>query len=155
VRRSSTADAELKELVTATAPGLLTLCGVGIEVAGQLLTTAGDNPHRPHSPGRLRSPVRCRTDPGQQRTRPTVTGSTVAATEPPTPPCTPSCSPRLRCDPRTHRYLQRRTKEGLSKPEIIRCLKRYLAREIYQVLVSLPPSSSSSPPHSPERVGQP
>jgi transposase len=49
VRRSSTADAELKELVTATAPQLLTLCGVGVEVAGQLLTTAGDNPHRLHS----------------------------------------------------------------------------------------------------------
>ncbi|MGH3688041.1 MAG: IS110 family transposase, partial [Pseudonocardiaceae bacterium] len=50
---------------------------------------------------------------------------------------------RLRCDPRTRRYLQRRTKEGLSKPDSIRCLKRYLAREIYQVLVSPPPSSSS------------
>ena len=49
MRRSSTADAELKELVTATAPQLLTLCGVGVEVAGQLLTTAGDNPHRLHS----------------------------------------------------------------------------------------------------------
>ncbi|MGH3918700.1 MAG: transposase [Pseudonocardiaceae bacterium] len=62
---------------------------------------------------------------------------------------------RLRCDPRTSRYVERRTKDGLSKPEIIRCLKRYLAREIYQVLVSLPPSSSSWPPHRPERVGQP
>jgi len=75
--------------------------------------------------------------------RPTVTGSTGAAIEPPTTPYTPSYSSRLRCDPRTSRYVQRRTKEGLSKPEIIRCLKRYLAREIYQVLVSLPPSSSS------------
>jgi transposase len=43
------ADAELKGLVTATAPRLLTLLGVGVEVAGQLLTTAGDNPERLHS----------------------------------------------------------------------------------------------------------
>jgi len=42
-------DAELAPLVTAAAPGLLALPGVGIEVAGQLLTTAGDNPHRLHS----------------------------------------------------------------------------------------------------------
>lgn len=62
---------------------------------------------------------------------------------------------RLRYDPRTRRYVSRRTKEGLSKPEIIRCLKRYVAREIYSVLVSLPPSSSSRPPHRPERAGQP
>lgn len=61
------ADADLKALVTATAPRLLTLCGVGVEVAGQLLCTAGDNPHRLHSPGRFRSPVRCRADPGRQR----------------------------------------------------------------------------------------
>ncbi|HKR49688.1 MAG TPA: transposase [Pseudonocardiaceae bacterium] len=43
------ADAELKALVSSTAPKLLTLCGVGVKVAGQLLTTAGDNPHRLHS----------------------------------------------------------------------------------------------------------
>jgi hypothetical protein len=40
------ADAELKGLVSATAPGLLTLVGVGVEVAGQLLISAGDNPQR-------------------------------------------------------------------------------------------------------------
>jgi transposase len=31
---------------------------------------------------------------------------------------------------------RRRTKEGLSKPEIMRCIKRYLAREIYHALVA-------------------
>jgi transposase len=35
---------------------------------------------------------------------------------------------------RTRAYVARRTAEGLSKPEIIRCLKRYLAREIFQAL---------------------
>ncbi len=43
---------------------------------------------------------------------------------------------RMRCDPRTRAYFLRRTAEGLSKNDIIRCLKRYLAREIYQVLVT-------------------
>ena len=43
---------------------------------------------------------------------------------------------RLRYDPRTRRYADRRTTEGLSKPEIIRCLKRYVAREIYNLLAT-------------------
>jgi transposase len=33
--------------------------------------------------------------------------------------------------PPTRAYVERRTAQGLSKPEIIRCLKRYVAREIY------------------------
>ena len=41
---------------------------------------------------------------------------------------------RLRHDPRTRAYVERRTREGLSKMEIIRCLKRYLAREVYRTL---------------------
>ena len=41
---------------------------------------------------------------------------------------------RLRYDPRTRAYAARRTTEGLSKPEIIRCLKRYVARELYNAL---------------------
>ena len=41
---------------------------------------------------------------------------------------------RLRHDPRTQAYMHRRTMEGMSKTEIIRCLKRYVAREVYSVL---------------------
>ena len=41
---------------------------------------------------------------------------------------------RMGSDPRTKAYVERRTKEGLSKPEIIRCLKRYVARETYALL---------------------
>jgi hypothetical protein len=37
-------------------------------------------------------------------------------------------------EPRTRAYVERRTKEGLSKKEIIRCLKRYIARELYKIL---------------------
>jgi hypothetical protein len=42
---------------------------------------------------------------------------------------------RLRWDP-TRAYAVRRTKDGLSKKEIIRCLKRYIARELYQLISS-------------------
>jgi len=41
---------------------------------------------------------------------------------------------RLRYDARTRAYAARRPSEGLSKPEIIRCLKRYVARELYNTL---------------------
>jgi transposase len=41
---------------------------------------------------------------------------------------------RLRSDPRTQTYMQRRLAEGRSKPEIIRVLKRYVAREVYRHL---------------------
>jgi hypothetical protein len=38
----------------------------------------------------------------------------------------------MACDQRTRRYVERRTSEGKSKKEIIRCLKRYVAREVYR-----------------------
>jgi hypothetical protein len=47
------------------------------------------------------------------------------------------------------------TYEGLSRREIIRCLQRYVARELYHALVSLPASSSSWPAHRLQRVGHP
>jgi transposase len=41
---------------------------------------------------------------------------------------------RMAHDPRTRTYVDCRTTEGLSKKEIIRCLKRYIARELYKIL---------------------
>jgi transposase len=46
----------------------------------------------------------------------------------------PDVAGQLRWDPRTRAYVERRTKDGLSKKEIIRCLKRYIARELYQII---------------------
>ena len=43
---------------------------------------------------------------------------------------------RMGWDPRTRAYVARRTAAGLSKPEVIRCLKRYIARELYHLLVA-------------------
>ena len=52
---------------------------------------------------------------------------------------------RLSTDPRTKAYAQRRRKEGKTKAEIIRCLKRHIAREVYQLLTNPAPT-----PHGPE-----
>lgn len=45
---------------------------------------------------------------------------------------------RMRYDERTRAYVARRTAEGLSKKDIMRCLKRFVAREIYRALTSAP-----------------
>jgi hypothetical protein len=67
------------------------------------------------------------------------------------------CLARMRRDRRTKEYVARRTKEGKSKREIIRCLKHYIAREVYRVLVSCVACSSpidhKTKPRSPLGVG--
>jgi transposase len=45
---------------------------------------------------------------------------------------------RLSHDPNTRRYVQRRLTEGKTKTEAIRCLKRYVARELYYRLPQEP-----------------
>ena len=51
---------------------------------------------------------------------------------------------RIRWDERTQAYLERRTTQGMSKREIIRCLKRYVARELYRHIQ--PPSATMAAP---------
>ena len=132
----SDADREIAQLVAEITPELTALPGVGPEVAGQLLTSAGDNPDRitseaafahlcgvapvPASSGRTH---RHRLNRGGDRHANNALYIVVLN--------------RLRHDPRSRAYAERRTQEGLSKPEIIRCLKRYVAREIYHVLITL------------------
>jgi transposase len=55
---------------------------------------------------------------------------------------------RLARDPRTKAYAARRTAEGKTKKEIIRCLKRYIAREIYKTLCRPPQPGSASAPQA-------
>ena len=45
---------------------------------------------------------------------------------------------RMRCHPPTRAYVERRTKQGLSKLDIMRCFKRYIAREVYHHLTDPP-----------------
>lgn len=148
------ADRELRPLITAAAPAMIDRLGVNVEVAGQLLTTIGDNPDRmrseaafahlcgiaplPASSGRTR---RHRLNRGGDRAANNAVYTVVLT--------------RLRLDERTRAYVTRRTAEGLSKREIIRCLQRYVARELYQLLVRLPASSSSWPPPAAPGAGQP
>ncbi|HLX47339.1 MAG TPA: IS110 family transposase [Streptosporangiaceae bacterium] len=136
-------DAEIRPLIRAAAPQLLALHGAGPQVAGQLLATAGDNPDRlrseasfahlcgvapiPASSGRTR---RHRLSRGGDRAANNALYTIVLT--------------RLRNDPRTRAYLDRRTAEGLSKPEIIRCLKRHVAREVYRAL----PGTTDHPPRA-------
>jgi transposase len=132
-------DAQLQELVTAVAPTLIALPGVGVDTAGQLLVTAGDNPQRlggeaafahlcgaapiPASSGRTH---RHRLNRGGDRHANNALWRIALV--------------RLRCHPPTRAYVERRTKQGLSKPDIMRCLKRSIAREVYHHLTTHRPS---------------
>jgi transposase len=120
-------------LVTARAPGLLALHGVGPDTAALLLVAAGDHPERlrseaawahlcgtapiPASSGKVR---RHRLDPGGNREASHALWRIVIT--------------RMSSHPATRAYAGRRTKEGLTEKEIIRCLKRYVAREVYRHL---------------------
>ena len=62
---------------------------------------------------------------------------------------------RMGMDGRTQQYVARRTAEGKSKREILRCLKRYVAREVYRVLVvavEAPPLTTAYPGASSKRI---
>jgi hypothetical protein len=55
---------------------------------------------------------------------------------------------RMASDPATQAYVQRRTQQGLSKNEIVRCLKRYIARQLYRLLtasIEAPIGASTTP----------
>jgi transposase len=126
-------DVQLDQLVKLTGAELLELCGVGTQVATTLLISAGDNPQRlrteacaaklwgvgpiPASSGQTQ---RHRLNRGGDRQANAALFRIVIV--------------RMRFHEPTKRYVERRTKEGKSKKEIIRCLKRYVAREIYSVL---------------------
>jgi transposase len=120
-------------LVTARAPGLLALYGVGPDTAATLLIAAGDHPGRlrseaawahlcasapiPASSGKV---TRHRLNRGGDRQANHALWRIVIT--------------RMSSHPPTRAYVARRSEEGLSKPEIIRCLKRYVARETYRSL---------------------
>ena len=58
---------------------------------------------------------------------------------------------RMRTDPRTRTYVERRTGEGLSKREVMRCLKRYVAREHPHRPITHLTMRASKAPSSPAR----
>jgi hypothetical protein len=134
-------DALIGPLVTQINPDLLARTGVGPDVAGQLLVTAGQNADRLHAepafamlcgaapiPASSGKTHRHRLNRGGDRQANAALYRVVLS--------------RLRWDPRTRAYVERRTKEGLSKKDIIRCLKRMIARELYYVLRPAQPTEN-------------
>ena len=136
-RRAEFLDAQMERLdelivplVRARASGLLSLHGVGPETAALLMVTAGDHPERLRSeaawahlcgtapiPASSGKRTRYRLNRGGDRQANHALWRIVIT--------------RMSSHPPTRAYVKRRTAEGLSKKEIIRCLKRYAARQVY------------------------
>jgi transposase len=134
-------DAQLDRLVRQVAPELVSLAGIGTDHAATLLTVAGDNPQRLRSEASFAS--LCGVSPVEASSGKVVRhrlnrGGNREANR----ALYMVCLARMRRDPRTREYVARRTAEGKSKREIIRCLKRYVAREVYGVLISCVACSS-------------
>ena len=122
-----------RRLLNQCAPTLMAIIGVGPDTATALMLAAGDNPDRLGSPAAFAallgaSPIpassgkttRMRLNRGGDRQGNSALWHIVIS--------------RMATQPATKAYVERRTEEGLSKPEIIRCLKRYVAREVFNAL---------------------
>jgi hypothetical protein len=140
-----TLNQQIAALVCLAAPELVELFGVGIELAGQFLVTAGDNPQRipheaafaklcgvapqPASSGRTTGRHRLSRS-GDRQANSALYIVTIV---------------RMRHHEPTRAYVERRTNEGLNKREIIRCLKRYIARESTPISHAQKPTRPPSP----------
>jgi transposase len=127
-------DERIETLLVATVPDLLELFGVGPDTAAALVLAAGDNPERlhseaawahlcgvapvPDSSGRTNGRVKAH-DGGDRQANSALWRIVMV---------------RIAHDPDTRVYYERRVKEGKSKAEVIRILKRYVARETYKYL---------------------
>ncbi|KRE22503.1 IS110 family transposase [Agromyces sp. Soil535] len=127
------ANDELNLILRQHTPTLLAAIGVGTEAAGQILTTAGENLDRLHSeaalaricgvapiPASSGNTVRHRLHRGGDRAANSAIHMIVIN--------------RLRWHAPTRAYVAKRTAEGKTKKEIIRCLKRAVVRELYRAL---------------------
>ncbi len=128
-------EAHLDRLVAQAAPELISLPGIGTENAATLLIAAGDNPQRLGSEASFAS--LCGVAPIEASSGKVVRhrlnrGGNREANR----ALYMICLAQMRRDDRTQEYVSRRTTEGKSKREIIRCLKRYVAREVYRVMIS-------------------
>ena len=129
--------AQIAALVTHAAPELVQLHGVGTELAGQFLVTVGDNTTRIHSEAAFAKLCGVAPQPASSgrtagRHRLCRSGDRAANSA-----LYIVAIVRMRRHEPTRAYVERRTTEGLSKREIIRCLKRFIAREIYANLPQL------------------
>jgi transposase len=137
ILRLSEEISELEQLLTTViqshTPRLLQRIGIGPDSAAALLITAGDNPDR--MGGEASFAALCGVSPVEkssgktERRRLNHGGDRQANAA-----LYRIVLTRLRWDPATRAYLDRRIREGKTRREVIRCLKRYVAREIYPLL---------------------
>jgi transposase len=127
-------DSFLEPLVSETAPELVSAVGIGPDSAGALLVAAGDNPHRLRSEAAFAhlcgsAPLdassgkhqRHRLNRGGDRQANSALWHIVIT--------------RMVYDPRTNAYIEHRISDDqLTKKEAVRCLKRYVAREVFNLL---------------------
>lgn len=128
----------IEDLVMRTAPHLVEPFGIGVDTAAEILIVAGDNPERIKSEAAFAklagiSPVpagsgmtsgKHRINHGGHRQLNAAIYRTVIV--------------RMRFHEPTIAYVARRTAEGKSKRDIIRCLKRYVIREVYHLIKTNP-----------------
>jgi transposase len=140
-------DQQLEQLVATAAPRTIQLLGISTGHAGQLLITAGQNIDRLHGeasfaalcgsspiPASSGKTTRHRLNPGGDRQANRALHLIAVC--------------RLRYCGRTRAYAERRTREGKSQREIMRCLKRYIAREVYNTLQADLADLRTRPPRS-------
>lgn len=134
----------IRQLVLATAPQLVEPFGIGVDTAAEILIVVGDNPGRIKSEAALAklagiSPIpassgmstgRHRINHGGHRQLNAAIYRTVIV--------------RMRFHEPTIAYVARRTAEGKSKRDIIRCLKRYVIREVYHLVRAHPATGKIS-----------
>lgn len=128
-------DKQLEDLTRKYALQLREQFGVGPHTAAVLLSVAGDNPERLRSEAALAA--LCGVNPLPASSGKTIRhrlnrGGSRAANN----ALWTIAMVRMRSDPRTRIYVERRTNEGLTIKEIQRCLKRYIVRELYPIILS-------------------
>lgn len=127
-------DELLTGLVTSTAPSLLDVYGVGTDTAAVLLVAAGDNADRIRTEAAFAhlcgvAPIPATSGKVVKRHRLNRGGNRQANNA-----LYRIVITRMSSHAPTRAYVTRRTEEGRSKAEIIRCLKRYVARDIFRHL---------------------
>jgi len=135
----------ITEAVASHTPKLLQRRGIGPDSAAALLITAGDNPARLHSEASFAAV--CGTSPveassGKTSRRRVNRGGDRQANA----ALYRITLSRLRWDQPTRDYLQRRINEGKTRREAIRCIKRYIARETYQIITEATSDTAPTPP---------
>jgi transposase len=125
-------------------PELVAAFGVGPDIASELLIVAGDNPERVRSeaafaklcgaspiPASSGKTTRHRLNRGGHRhANSALYRAGIVRLQHPEP---------------TKAYVERRTAEGKTRAEIIRCLRRYLAREVWALMRPLRERRQASP----------